>query len=346
MKIDTLHIANTNFEFELSNQKGESLQDSLEKHPLSLQLQFLPLLYASSFDAVAVTTLPPDNFVSKFTECRFIPLSSNEKLECQKVSSWGYSQKISAWAAAHGVDYPMPKWDVVRQVNSKIFSFEHSPKLLDAMLLHNEQELNLWIEKKCAKSVLKSAFGFSGRGNLIVDIPSEHVLTFCKREWEHGRAVIAEPWMNRVLDFSTQWHIEKGGEVVFVGATMVDNDAKGSYRSTSSGPEEHLFSGNLVFLEQHKIAAGNILKVIKEAGYFGPLGIDAMLYLDEEGKTMLQPVVEVNARQTMSLAILLFQRKHFPNETITVSYMKKQQDLPGLLPEGFTRQLYIISTSH
>ena len=54
-------------------------------------------------------------------------------------------------------------------------------------------------------------------------------------------------------------------------------------------------------------------------GYFGNVGIDAMVYRSENGP-QLHPIVEINARKTMGFAALELQKRHFPNKTITLSF--------------------------
>ena len=202
-------------------------------------------------------------------------------------------------------------------------------------------------------AVLKCCFGVSGRGNLKIktnkNVPWNIVEAFCQKEWNHQLPIIAEPWMDNVCDFSTQWIITPGGEIQFLGAARFQNNDQGTYQSTFSGPEETLFPDELKdFLVEHKQAAKSILEKVLFEGYVGHAGIDAMIYRGN-GKLLLHPIVEINARQTMSLAAIWFQRKLYPQQTISLSYVKKQEGRQGLLPDSlqkmgsvisFTRQLY------
>jgi hypothetical protein len=52
--------------------------------------------------------------------------------------------------------------------------------------------------------------------------------------------------------------------------------------------------------------------------YFGHLGIDAFVYDEKK----LQPIVEINARKTMSYAALMMQRKN-PQKTLRFSFSPK-----------------------
>jgi predicted ATP-grasp superfamily ATP-dependent carboligase len=84
-----------------------------------------------------------------------------------------------------------------------------------------------------------------------------------------------------------------------------------------------LFQSDRDCLEEHKKAALQALRDIAGRGYFGYAGIDAMLYRSEGCvEPVLYPIVEINARQTMSLAVLRFQKKAFPHSILKLSYQR------------------------
>ena len=353
-----LYIANANFEFELRETKTIYLQEALEQHPLLLQLQFLPVLYANSIDGIAVTNIPDDSYIqqltSKFELPNFVRLDSSKSPQCEHLISWGCSRQVEQWALQHGIEYSIPPWEIVRKVNSKAFSFENSPKLPLAQSVYDMNSLKEWLANIEGQAVLKCCFGVSGRGNLKIksnkEVSWNIVEAFCQKEWDNNLPVIAEPWMDNVCDFSTQWKITSEGEIQFLGAARFQNNNQGTYQSTFSGPEEILFPKELkIFLKEHLQKAKSILEKVRQEGYVGHAGIDSMIYR-EKGKLILHPIVEINARQTMSLAAIWFQQKWFPNDTISLSYVKKQDERQGLLPKNlqkkdgslitFTRQLY------
>ncbi len=281
----------------------------------------------------------PQNIMKRYFKYRLHPLNDKPDPEA-KIDSWGASRLIDKWAKEHGMRYYITDWYVVKEVNSKIFSFSHSPPLPGAALLHNEKETRHWMAAIRQDKVLKTAFGVSGRGHMHIkdgDFSWEFVLRFLRREWDAGRAVIAEPWVDRVLDFSTQWFIEKSGDLHYCGATICHNDERGRYRSNSVGNEADLFGKDLCFLEEHKSHAEKMLKLMTLLGYFGHVGIDAMLYnlvpdggiYRESQDTYLQPIVEINARKTMGWAALKFQERHCPDQCLTLNYLPAKE---GLLP--------------
>ena len=48
----------------------------------------------------------------------------------------------------------------------------------------------------------------------------EKAVAFWPHQWSLGLPVVAEPWLCRLLDFSTQWNLSKQGKSSFIGATV------------------------------------------------------------------------------------------------------------------------------
>ena len=318
------HLCNTFFEKELESETRRPLNAWLRSHPVVSQLQFLPLLYSGEKDFILVSDLPenPDPRL-----CLLDEAPGGIELE-----TWGFSRASAEWARGRGIAYELPDWELVRKINSKIFSFCESPKLPGAALLHTSAEANGWIEKTPGPKVLKSAFGTSGTGHFHVG-RGEGLMKFLNRQFSLKLPVIGEPWVERRFDFSTQW---KDGKLL--GATAFENDPNGVYRSTLAGVQA--LSGFEWALEKHLEAAGPLVEKSFRMGYRGHLGVDAFVYEDNR----VHSVVEINGRKTMSWAALEVQRKRHPNRTIRFSYGPGKE---GLLPRSlgelsFSRQISLI----
>ncbi len=336
-----IHIANTFFEWELEKQPNCSLSEAFFQHPIFVQLQFLPMLYAEASEGVLVTALPPPEYITTLQALdipppRMCTLLDPAIANFKEIEAWGASQLIAEFADRHNLIYLMPQWDVVRHVNSKRFSFESSPKLLGAEMLHNEGQAKQWLGSFEGKKVIKTCYGVSGKGHLIIDdpcFPWEKIKAFLQREWKQELPVIAEPWVARVLDFSTQWKIEKEKQISYIGSTLCQNDSRGQYRYNLVGDEKTLFGSHEYFLHQHIQIVKPILSNMANLGFFGNVGIDAMLYIMPENpeEILLHPVVEINARKTMGWAGLKLQKKHFPQNILRFSYT---QTAKGYLPQS------------
>ena len=314
-----LHFCNTFFEYELEGKIPLSLEEACKKNSLFLQLQFLPLLYAQKNEGILVTDLPKESFSHSFF------LMTGPFPSIKKIETWGSSQLVGRWAREKGIEYAMPPWEVVKKVNSKSYSFAKSPLPGGQLLFPGDQ-----VE---GRKILKSCFGTAGRGMIFSDHPKS--LAFCQEQWNVGLPVIAEPWVERSLDFSTQWEISQSGAIAFLGTTLCKTTSTGMHQSNTAGMK-HLPS----FVEEQKAVAREVLKEMAGWGYFGNVGFDAMLY----GKNQLQPIVEINARKTMGWVTLMYQKKNYPDREIELTFVASKQK--GLLPielgaVKFSRQVVI-----
>jgi hypothetical protein len=305
-----LHLCNTFFEWELAGLAGDSLASALTLNPITAQLQFLPYLYGKQDDAVLASAVPENPTLPTYTLDQHPPFSHLE--------TWGASKLVQEWALERDIHYLMPPWDVVKMVNTKTYSFSKSP-LPGATLLYEGDPLK-------PGYLLKSCFGTAGRGHILTESPK--ALAFCKTEWASGLPVIAEPFVERTLDFSTQWIISPSGEIAYLGATECRTGATGTHISNTAG-------GPLpAFVEEQKAFCMPVLEEMAVMGYFGPVGIDAMVY----NSNTLQPIVEINARKTMGwLTLQLRQEK-----PLTLAYTSSKE--PGPLPRSlgalnFSRQI-------
>ena len=139
-------------------------------------------------------------------------------------------------------------------------------------------------------------------------------------------AVIGEPWVERVLDFSSQWHIDKNTkEYSYIGASVCKNSSRGIYRGSLVAPEEKLFASYKELWQEHLEHAKRALKKMASLGFFGNVGFDAMIYLHPSSdKKQLQPILEINARKTMGwVAVELFHKLQLEQETLFEYTLRK-----------------------
>ncbi len=281
------HIFNTNFEWELEKDLNVDLEHSFSK----IHKKFLSLgnLFAKSGDTV---------FPEK-------PLAG------QIINSWAPSRLIQEYAKKHNLLYSIPPWETIKKIASKEFAHTLSP-LPNSRILHTLEELNEWLKKVPEPYVFKSFYGFSGTGHKFRSTN----LTF---------PVLAEPWVTRSFDFSSQWEI-KNGQMNYLGATILRSNERGAYKETLAARNEvQLFGSNYHYLQEQ-------IAFIKShthsfSPFFGNLGIDAFVY-----NNTLQPICEVNARKTFGYLALHLLTKHPEKTSFTLSFDKEK----GLTFEGQT----------
>ncbi len=313
----TLHVCNVNFEWELEHRSKLGIKDSFLVHPNYLQLQFLPFLYAKPGDGVVVTHRPseaPDGIaVHLFEET----IGGYDALD-----TWGWSKAIERWSP---LPYKVP--DCLREVASKAFAFTHSPNLPGAKLLHHPEEVKAWIAEGSYPKVLKTCYGMAGRRRIILEKPDDYLKVEGRilREFEGGHQLIGEPWVNRQMDFSTQWILD--GEITYLGATVLENTKWGNYNRTYVGQK-------IPFLKEHLEKVQPVLKHLLGRGFRGNIGIDAMVYGDK-----LHPIVEINTRKTMGwLALKLGKSLAYETRTkgLLPSFLMADKKIP------FQKQLVLL----
>ncbi|MEI6791430.1 MAG: hypothetical protein WCK42_09650 [Myxococcaceae bacterium] len=337
-----VHIGNIDFEFECASKSLKPLDTSGYSNVLCLQLQFLPILYARPCDVVAVTDYPSQEYLDFLEQTGWFPeglprlalLREYTSFQGKQCAFWGPSQRVQKWALQRDMDCVMPSWDLVRQVNSKAFSFLYRI-FPEAALLANESELSTWLQKTIGEKVLKTCFGVSGQGNLCLSnsYSFPDILNFCRKEWQAKRFVIGEPWVERVCDFSTQWLIHPNRYIEPIGATRFETSEQGQYQGTMAGPEELLFADMIPFLQEHRREALKALNDMAAMGCFGYVGVDALVYRDRETHSFkLYPVVEINGRRTLSLVALQMQQRISPEHILQMQLHQGKNPEQSLLP--------------
>ncbi|MDB6154824.1 MAG: hypothetical protein JWL90_3277 [Chthoniobacteraceae bacterium] len=158
---------------------------------------------------------------------------------------------------------------------------------------------------------LKAPLGMSGQKNrrLLADEPlDESVRHWAQRIISTQGALIVEPWLERVHDFSIQYEMDQE-KLALVALVHLFNDARGQFLACECGPRfgQALPPGVGRFLMEGsspiRLYDGVIRRTLESglhgAGYRGPVGVDAFVYRAKNGDLHLQPIVEVNPRYTM-----------------------------------------------
>ncbi|SDH16889.1 ATP-grasp domain-containing protein [Sinosporangium album] len=144
--------------------------------------------------------------------------------------------------------------------------------------------------------VLKDAFGVSGRGILVVrDEASlrrvERMMV--RRATRTGRedlALVVEEWVDKRADLNYQFTVARDGVVRFdfVKEALTESGVHQGHRMPA-----RLTAAQTDTLEK---AAQLLGRRLAADGYFGVVGVDALLGVDDE----VFPVLEINARNNMS----------------------------------------------
>lgn len=343
-KKDSLHILNANFEKELEG-KIYSLESFFQSQELFYQMQFFPLFYAQKEDFILVTEKPQEDYFLHLKKKypSVLPHLNLKGLIClgdklpkniHSLKSWAPSLYLKNWAKKNKIELEQAPWDIVKTVNNKFFSHKHCPRLKESCAFYTIKELEDYLKKQKDKIVIKTCFGTAGSGHMLVN-PQKGLIQHQRHQLQQQclkkYPILVEPWKKRILDFSTQWKINKDKNISYLGSTILLNTPKGAYRGNLVGDEKIIFRSFLPFLEEQKTFSQDALKKMAQIGYFGYVGIDAMIY-KEKNKSLLHPIVEINARKTGGLFCLMLQKKFSPEKCLRLLITKNQKKEHSLVP--------------
>ena len=239
-----------------------------------------------------------------------VPLQREEAIQqlgsCELVP-WGWSQPMRQRAASA---QSIPDPQAVRRVNSRRFSVgleqEWECGLAGATWVGSVEECQQAVARlKSETWVLKADFGqagretFRGRGEQLPPTG----LNWLARRLRQGQGAVLEPWVQIETEVGMQWSVSPTGEISWEGGTWLHSTSRGGYEGTSVPQDQTAFAEQWADVLAVQRAA---LERVVAAGYFGPVGIDAVRCRDREGSRRVRPMQDLNARWTMGRLALGF----------------------------------------
>jgi hypothetical protein len=269
---------------------------------------------------------------------------------------WGWTPAMADLAAERGWSSHRPPLEIVRQVNSRAFRWELEPAfgvgLPESAIANSVDGLREIIATAGGSIegwILKSNYGMAGRESVRGRGPSlpEPLCNWAQKRIAQVGCVVFEPLVPRLAEAGIQIEIPAVGRSTLMGVTPLLVDQGGTYRGSR-------FGSPTVDVEPWEPAIDVALRVadrLQQLGYFGPLGIDAMLYRGTDGQPRLRPLQDLNARWTMGRLALGFGRilpagwcaswLHLPRRTVSAATMTRLAGLPVVRE----RRALIIPTS-
>ena len=309
-------VGNFDFEHELTSGRRELSRDVKR---LAADLVSVCLSLAEPDDVIwSPTGVPTFAFQDLrdrgFTLPRFVsPEADLPQGASWELVPWGWTSELQQWGLNHGWNCPAPPIDIVQHVNSRIFrsQLEHDLgiALPGSAVLRSVDELSSHIVKHVAPGagwVLKANFGMAGRERLLGRGPQlgEPALNWARKRFAHSSGVVFEPWVERVSEAGLQWQVPPTGEPQLLGITPLLTDASGTYRgSRLTCTDEERAAWQPAIEKTRQVA-----DCVQQCGYWGPLGLDAMLYRQANGQIVCRPLQDLNARYTMGRLALGLRR--------------------------------------
>ena len=340
-----LYLYNPTCEYEIANGNA-NWQPTRILQKMEVDLSALPLFFGRKDDYVLVNCIPSPEFIASLQQIKIeIPhfiLKTDavnnrqfEDLPKNKLLPWGWSPAVHKFLAPlkescseefqqSTVFYWKPEH---REITSRKFAaeileklqtslktdyilpVELSPKICTSQ--HDfENAMELW-----GNVMIKAPWSSSGRGLQPITKTPVH-----QKVWEKVMGIvkeqgyaIAEPYLNKVLDFAFQFEIKKG-KVEFLGISNFHTNKKGQY-------EGNYLNGLPITLEKRLLEfVGFVTREIQQpifnalesskiaTCYEGVFGVDTLVYADEKNRLKINPCLEINVRHTMGLLALRLEK--------------------------------------
>ena len=322
----TLHVFNLEHDLALAVGRGPYTPPA-EVMRLRKEKSLLPAIYAEKGDFILVRDSIPKSelqllpFYSMVEQKNIHPVYFNQLVdisgEVSKVLPWGWDYAIHQSMIENGLsENLLPSKDTIDKIRilshrrNTIPFRETIAEILGEEIIYPAKEFRTVPEienylKQFPVSYFKAPWSSSGRGIVV----SDHISRKGLLEWCHGiirrqGSVIAEPAWDRILDFATEWIIEKGTPV-FLGYSVFETSSRGKYHGNISADNSILL--NIITSKIPSFHSGIIkaqhsaIEKLISPYYEGYLGIDMLA--DSLGR--INPCVELNLRLTMGHVSLL-----------------------------------------
>ena len=202
-------------------------------------------------------------------------------------------------AVAGCVVPPAPSLEVLRRANDRAL---HVPRLPGAVHVHTRQDALDALARDAPHGtwLCKRALGAAGRGHRRVRARAvqDVDVAWIDAALRTTGGIEITPWLERVADFAMHGTLE-GGEARLHAPTRQDVDANGTWRASRPAEPGALSATELAALSE---AATEIASALAALGYFGPFGIDAFRYRQQDGTLAFCACCDVNARFTMGMS--------------------------------------------
>ncbi|MCF2859914.1 ATP-grasp domain-containing protein [Pseudoalteromonas sp. SMS1] len=200
-----------------------------------------------------------------------------------------------------------PGLNAIRYANSKstITTLCHQLEIPSlGTVIDHQEDINQLLDLDYPY-VLKEAFGVSGKGTYLVREQriAERLVRHFQTQSKQGKqgGMIAQPWLDIELDFSSQWAVSSCGELTLIGLCQVENKGFRFNGINLSCQALEQVVARSDYYEQIRLLLSELFK----AGYFGPICVDSALLKDGT----VYPVIEVNARESMGSIALRWRDK-------------------------------------
>ncbi len=335
-----------------------------DKNVLSLieDLEIIGAFLARKDDVLLMRKCPSLPHLAKLKEAGFVfpeieTLSEDGRIKKDSLLRERRIQSIRPWSKSPNLpgqfDHLLPNcsskttfdlWsDDYRKLFSKMEqSLFFSKWMGESATCRTSEEINIALKTLGSgghqRAILKAPVAAAGRGLLFVSTEQPLFggdLNAALRVIEKQGSVLIEPCHERVFDFSVQYTVTEGGHIRTMGFLRQLIDGKGRYHGTIAplkfcqdlDPRLAQFLMNNVFpvYESDGELVGDLAAFASRAEYVGPVGVDAYIYRDNEGKLLHRPMCELNPRYTMGRLTLEIRKQIAPSRNLRFEIIRSDK---------------------
>ncbi|HUE96948.1 MAG TPA: DUF455 family protein [Longimicrobiaceae bacterium] len=221
-----------------------------------------------------------------------------------------------------------------------------SPVSAGGLLVHDLDDVRSLVTASCRRDghaglVVKAPFSTAGKERVVLSPDSGgKAWETAGRLLDRHRALVAEPWLDRIFDFSVQFERAPDSPLRRLGIVALENSPGGAFRACSRPARlSKQLPAELVrrlhpagtprpgllarFLSD--VAEPFLERRLAGFDFSGPFGVDAFFYRDPAGTIRLKPIVEINPRFTMGRIALELARRAALHRTTTLRILTLPQ---------------------
>lgn len=228
---------------------------------------------------------------------------------------WGWSASAVDRFVSCGVKVHHPTLEGVRTVNSRLFCSRITERyglgIAGSKICASAKEARARIRAcRTFPLVVKPEHGNAGIGFIhLVSADQAEDDRIDRLYARPGAAAVVEPWVVRQGDLSSRFQVDSAGNTTSVTHHRTLNNRAGIYFGNLLEPADPL-----VATWRDRLDAGvqTVSRELHASGYFGPAGLDWVVYRDAETGKDHCALVDINARQPMSIVAECLRRQLAP----------------------------------
>lgn len=332
---------------------GGNYTPSKGARQLHIDGALLPLWWADENDYVLGVNSGSVYALKRLFNLKATVVESAAGIEISQCCPWGWSKNARDQFIKAGVDSIVLPDDValekMRHLSHRSMTIILMERLHSAGILKQIPDVPLEItsidQLPKGEVYIKLPWSSSGRGVMACDTTKLTPALSRRIEGMIHRqgSVIVEPALDKIKDFAMLFYVDKTA-CKFMGYSLFNTDRSGAYLGNIVAPPSYINSVASQFIDNDITGKlidfyQNNLHEIYGAHYEGWLGIDMMVYRDNNGDCAISPCTEVNMRMTMGIvALYLSQNKllspYFPAQYAVKGAYSLEDDEIELLPRG------------